>query len=67
MPMSQIAHSTDFRASLLRGHRVEAHEHVRQARGAEDECERERDEVDLRQVRLAVLQAGAEQLLAGLG
>ena len=64
MPMSQIAHSTDFRACLLGRDGVEAHEHVRKAGGAEHEREGERDEVDLARGRLAVLQTRAEDLRA---
>ncbi len=51
----------DRAAGLARGrHRVEAHEHVRQARRAEHERHRERDEVD----GVLVLQARLEQVLA---
>ena len=51
---------------LGRGHGVEAHEDVRQAGGAEDQGEGQRQEVDLGRQRLAVLVAGVEQLLAGV-
>ena len=51
---------------LGRRHRVEAHQDVRQTRGAEHQREGERQEVDLRRHRLAVLVAGVQELLAGV-
>ena len=54
----------DHRAAGLLGgrHRVEAHQHVRQARCAEHQRQRQRDEVDLRRQRRAVLRAGRQHV-----
>ena len=52
---------------LLGGrHRVEAHEHVRQARGTEHQGQRERQEVELRHGGRAVLQTRLEDRLTVL-
>ena len=62
--MSQMAQTTD--AGLFgRRDGVEPHEDVRQTGGAEDERDRQRDEVD----RVLVLEAGLKDLrvVAGLG
>ena len=50
---------------LARRDGVEPLEHVREARGAEHERHRQRDEVDLGREVLAVLQAGLEELVPG--
>jgi len=63
--MSQIAHTAERRAARAVGHGVEAHQHVREARRAEQPRQPEREEVELRQARLPVLQAGLQQRRTG--